>query len=78
MYSVACALGSGFGGFYTYMDAAYHCHTDDRRVEMDTSPPFSLPSRDSQCIVEYGFDWSQLEHLSLYFNTYTFAEHYQR
>ncbi len=51
------------------MDAAYHCHTDDGWIEMEKSPPFFLASQVSECIVEHGFDWSQLEHLSVYFNT---------
>lgn len=39
-------------------------------VEMEKNLlPFSLSSQDSPCLAEHGFDWSQLEHLSLYVNT---------
>lgn len=65
-------LGQGLGILHInsyYMDAAYHCHTDDGWIEMEKSPPFFLASQVSECIVEHGFDWSQLEHLSVYFNT---------
>ena len=45
------------------MDAAYHCHTDDRWVEMESF--FFSPSRDSASL-----DLGHLEHLSFSVNTY--------
>lgn len=79
MYTVACALGLGFGDFYmsipTYMDAAYHCRAGGRELKRKNHLFAALSSQDSPCIIEYD---ELIGAFYLFMLTLSFAEHYQR
>lgn len=77
VFSCMCALGQGSGILDVnsyYVDAAYHCHSDDGwRTRLLSSPPAEI-LRVWQRTVLIGVNWS----IYLLMLTLTFAEHYQR